>query len=618
MTAVARASSRPLAALSLAALALAPLDAAALSRTVHVRYGILNTAGHDIYVGVSAPYARDLNHYFPNMGPELGDLRTSFTGDLFGAAQRYSRDSYGFRLPHRTQRGMDAVDTIHTGHTRHYTVALYERVDGELRAFAYIDWAVKMNLRGITECHTERLIDPDQRLSVLHKRTDEGFTGQEIAEKFGADLSLREKVLGSLGFPPIGEADETPEQFFDRLARWALAQLVDIPMPGLVGPGSAIVDVTAFAVESKIKSAPGSCVTQLWVMPPVPPERRTLTSLFMHGWGGAGYSWTGDFNGDAIPDIASASGATLFVSQSRRNASPSSWEWRPQTINTGSNAWGDAGYTFVGDFDGDHKDDIASADGGRVHLRRASAGFTIESLPAVAPWPMKCGWGSAGYTFVGDFDGDGKHDIASADGGRIYLRQLVGDRFTCAPASVLSRWGGAGYTRVGDFNGDGKHDIASMNGRVVYMRLGQARGFSHQEWAVPGRWGGSGYTFVGDFNSDGKDDIASANGGDVHMLLSTGAGFTPAIWRVPANWGGAGYTRVGDFNGDGRADIASASGGAVFLNLSTGAGFNQTRWVVPDWWGDAGYTFIGDFDRDGRSDIATGRGPEVQVKLARP
>ena len=101
MTAVARASSRPLAALSLAALALAPLDAAALSRTVHVRYGILNTAGHDIYVGVSAPYARDLNHYFPNMGPELGDLRTSFTGDLFGAAQRYSRDSYG--LP----RGVD-------------------------------------------------------------------------------------------------------------------------------------------------------------------------------------------------------------------------------------------------------------------------------------------------------------------------------------------------------------------------------------------------------------------------------------------------------------------------------------------------------------------------------
>jgi len=79
------------------------------------------------------------------------------------------------------------------------------------------------------------------------------------------------------------------------------------------------------------------------------------------------------------------------------------------------------------------------------------------------------------------------------------------------------RWGGSGYTFVGDFNGDGKDDIASASGGSIYLKLGSSSGFSSKTISVDNRWGGSGYTFVGDFNGDGKDDIASASGGSIYF-----------------------------------------------------------------------------------------------------
>ena len=153
---------------------------------------------------------------------------------------------------------------------------------------------------------------------------------------------------------------------------------------------------------------------------------------------------------------------------------------------------------------------------------------------------------------------------------------------------VPNTWADAGYTWVGDFNGDGKTDIATALSGNIYVRLSTGSGFDNQTWVVPNTWGGSGYTWVGDFNGDGKTDIASANGGNIYVHLSTGSGFDNQIWVVPNTWADAGYTWVGDFNGDGKTDIASANGGDIYMKNSQGVklmyqvttGLNATTTII--------------------------------------
>ncbi|WP_298609897.1 FG-GAP-like repeat-containing protein [uncultured Thiobacillus sp.] len=211
---------------------------------------------------------------------------------------------------------------------------------------------------------------------------------------------------------------------------------------------------------------------------------------------------------------------------------------------------------------------------------------------------------------IGDFNGDGKTDIAvTSTNGDILMRLSAGVggfvQQTWVGTSNWDWWSSGGVTWTGDFDGDGKTDIASASGGNVLILLSTGRGFNNRTWAVPNAWGGAGYTWVGDFNGDGKTDIASANGGSVYVHLSTGSGFDNQTWAVPNAWGGAGYTWVGDFNGDGKTDIASANGGSVYVHLSTGSGFDNQTWAVPNAWGGSDYTWVGDFNGDGNTGIVS-------------
>jgi hypothetical protein len=275
------------------------------------------------------------------------------------------------------------------------------------------------------------------------------------------------------------------------------------------------------------------------------------------------------------------------------------------------NHWGSSDYTWVGDFNGDGKTDIASASGGNVYMNLSTGtGFNSQT------WPVPNRWGSSAYTWVGDFNGDRKTDIASASGENVYMNLSIDPGFSPQTWTVPNQWGSSDYTWVGDFNGDGKTDIASAMGGNVHMNLSTGTGFNPQTWPVPNHWGSSDYTWVGDFNGDRKTDLASASGGNVYMNLSTGTGFNSQTWNVPSQWGGSDYTWVGDFNGDGNTDIASASGGNIYMKLSTGTGFNPQTWTVPNQWGGSDYTWVGDFNGDGKTDIASASGGNVYMKLS--
>ena len=119
---------------------------------------------------------------------------------------------------------------------------------------------------------------------------------------------------------------------------------------------------------------------------------------------------------------------------------------------------------------------------------------------------------------------------------------------------------------MGDFNGDGKQDLAtanynSANGSVnVSVLLGDGNGAFGSAISFGGAGSGSTSVAVGDFNGDGKQDLAAANQSsfNVSIRLGNGSGGFGSAPTFGAG-GNPSAVAVGDFNGDGRQDLAVAN-----------------------------------------------------------
>ena len=258
----------------------------------------------------------------------------------------------------------------------------------------------------------------------------------------------------------------------------------------------------------------------------------------------------------------------------------------------------------VGDFNGDGKQDLAVAsflsNAVSILLGDGAGNFGAASTFAVD--------GSPYSVAVGDFNGDGKQDVATAN----FFYQvsiLLGDGTGDFSAATNFTVGGSVLYSlvVGDFNGDGKQDLAVANNQVVSILLGDGAGnFGALTNFAAGSDSRS--VAVGDFNGDGKQDLAVANHGskNVSILLGDGAGHFSAATNFTVG-GSPTSVAVGDFNGDGKQDLAVtnfASDNASIL-LGDGAGHFSaaTNFTVG---GSPTSVAVGDFNGDGEQDLAVG------------
>lgn len=204
-------------------------------------------------------------------------------------------------------------------------------------------------------------------------------------------------------------------------------------------------------------------------------------------------------------------------------------------------------------------------------------------------------WVEAKSLFA-DFNGDGKLDNAYSNGNGIWRVCLsTGSSFNCQD------WAGpaadSAHVLVGDFDGDGRADIAmppvvgGPQAAPISICLSTGGGFSCQSWngvatGNPQQWfyqpvpqvayfaNPNPYKVV-DINGDGRDDylLTTDTLGNGYACLSSGAGFscsavtglqyTEGSSACPPDIGCGTYDRQrfgtasGDLNGDGRTDFAN-------------------------------------------------------------
>lgn len=194
---------------------------------------------------------------------------------------------------------------------------------------------------------------------------------------------------------------------------------------------------------------------------------------------------------------------------------------------------------------------------------------------------------SPNAVLAADFNGDGKLDLAVANGGSNILSILLGNGDGTFTVSATPSTGAVPHSlAVGDFNKDGKLDLAVANAsdNSVSVFLGNGDG-TFQAQASYAVGNAPAYVVAADFDRDGKLDLAVTNQVDatVSILLGKGDGTfqVPAspFAAVPANASvkDVAGVAVGDFNGDNKLDLAvtNTSNDTVSVLLGNGDGTFQ-------------------------------------------
>jgi VCBS repeat protein len=342
----------------------------------------------------------------------------------------------------------------------------------------------------------------------------------------------------------------------------------------------------------------------------------------------------GDIVGDAAPDILVIGSAGTAILQGQA---------LPNFTSAFTSTSGGLGFPAVLDADLDGDLDIVLSIPGTVFLGDGVGGFVA---PVAGTFGTDLGAFGSSVCAPADLDGDTNDDLLILSGGGAVSADLsltpllsknprvqnphvvtLGGLATGTPAGVVS----------GDFNGDGKDDLAtaftSMPIGVSYLSivLGHATGLSTAQ-PINLLLSQVGPTNVapaalacGDFDGDGTDDIVVANNFtsvtpvQISVLFGNKQGLfglpiaLPSTIAVPGGMAGLVAVTVADFDGDGNLDLAGfqAGGGAppaltpsqAVVYLGDGLGALTLAGLTAVARTNSAFVPAGDFDGDGRHDL---------------
>ncbi len=342
-----------------------------------------------------------------------------------------------------------------------------------------------------------------------------------------------------------------------------------------------------------------------------------------------------------------------------------SWQSVPVALSNGDGTWNVVNQPFgvfpglaatpgvqfvVGDFNGDHKADIALVGGAGwtsipIAFSNGDGTFSMSNLPSsfaqLASTP-------GARVVAGDFTGDGKTDLAMIDtqnaatllsvaisngDGTFRVVQSGSPLVPLAQSAAID-------ILVGDWNGDGKADLALVGYQTSGIPVGLSNGdgtftYVNQQIPVFSDWADEPgvQAHVGRFDGGTRDEIAltgsstsfggvpvnagtsSSFWGTIPLAVSNGDGtFTFGNQFVPdfQSWTSVPGTQVvaGDFNGDGKTDLAiigPSTWQTLPVAFSTGGGnFTVASTIIVDFasWTAGATVLTGDFNADGKTDVA--------------
>jgi hypothetical protein len=251
------------------------------------------------------------------------------------------------------------------------------------------------------------------------------------------------------------------------------------------------------------------------------------------------------------------------------------------------------------DFDGDGKTDVA--------VTRAVAGGNLNWYVLAGSGGFEgLNWGlSSDTTVPGDYDGEGKWDIAIFRNGVFHVINSSNGIYQ----SVSFGQAGDDPRVSQDFDGDGKTDpavVRNVGSNLVFYLLRSTLGFTAVQFGLAS----SDVGIRGDFDGDGKADIAVyrtiAAPANSFFVLPSGGG--PMMTSTFGDFN-TDYVVPADFDGDHKTDFAvwrgigGGSNGAWYWLRSSDHAFSAAVFGL----GNLDRPVPGDYDGDGKTDLAVWR-----------
>ena len=315
------------------------------------------------------------------------------------------------------------------------------------------------------------------------------------------------------------------------------------------------------------------------------------------GFGYIGALAAGDVDGGGTVDLVAASGTGIAIWPGLGNGSFGSPI--PLKIGGGVNA------IAIGDLDGDGLVDIAAGVGNYAAVFHNNGN---GSFFAAVEYPLTF---TSNQIAIADVDGDGRNDLVSLYGQQYYgvlgivsvlIQKPDG---TLQAASNFSAGNSSLGIGVGDFNADGKADVAVSNsgdGTVsVLLATGDGSLRGIRVMTIPLNWSA---LASGDFDGDGLTDFLALNASSLTFLPSDGLGHLSIGSMTPVSLSNPTFLFAGDLNGDGKLDaVASDYNSQVAVLLGHGDGSFDPPTFYGTGFGSS-QVVSGDFNGDGAVDLA--------------